>query len=544
MSDSINSPSPIKTFLSRYGFLIFSLSLTLFSFILLQDYGVVGDTPKNLIEGRINLDYLLSGKTPVAKDQMNLVFQIHGAFFFMSAELVKRIFSDTLGWVSPIFAWHSLLPICVFVFMNAFFGFLKKNMNAFTAWTTTIILWTYPRFWGLIFNDIKDVPLFLFFSLSIYFLYDWINSQCTRTRLLYAASVMLGLGMANKITILLAPLIVLVWWVTLGISNGRLISDIKEMLTGPLSRDQKKVFLHIAFCGGIVALLVAVFSMPAFYSIAEKTEFLKAKSGIVRNNLFSVFSKGWNLYPWVQIFTVTPCLVLITGTLGFFRTIFKPVSKSLDLLMLVWFLLITLIFCTPLLVVYQGIRLFLPFLVPFFYFVAQGTFWTADITSRFFHIKKEWLAWTLAGIMVATQISGLINTHPYQTVFFNAFVGGLKGAQQKNMQDANDFWETSSRESSRWINQNLPQGSLLFFPTVGAFQLYEFNGIRPDIRYDFVRSTPLPQHAFLLYEPSTHPGKNALGVYHAEILKETSRMIKIHEVRRQGGLIFSIHYKP
>jgi hypothetical protein len=534
----------IKDLLSRHGFLIFSLCLALFSFTLLPDYGIVGDTPKNVAEGRVNLDFLLEGKKPVDRSLLDLTYQIHGAFFFMCAEIAKRLVSDTLGWVDPISARHVLLPVCVFFFMNAFFSFLKKNANSWIAWIAATVLWTYPRFWGLIFNDIKDLPLLLFFSLFIFFVYGWITSHGTKTRLLYGASVMLGLGLANKITILLAPLIVLIWWVTLKISEGCLIRSVRSILIDPLSREQKKMFFHMALCGGITVLLAAFFFMPAFYAVAKKMGFLESKHGIVMVNLFSVFSKSWNLYPWVQILSVTPCLVLIAALAGFFRTLFRPASRSLDLLMLVWFLLITLIFCTPLLVVYHGIRLFLPFLVPFCYFVARGTFWIGEIAGKFFHVKKEWLIGVFAGLMLGSQIFGLIQTHPYQCVYYNAFVGGLKGAQEKNMRDANDFWNSSSRELSRWINQNLPPKSMVFFPTVNAFQMFRYYGARPDIHYDFVSSTPLPRHAFLVYLPSTHPGKDSFGVYQEEIQREADRMTKIHEVRRQGGLIFSIYADP
>lgn len=544
MKNFVTHRSQVKDILSRYGFLIFSSGLVLFSFALLPHYGIVGDTLKNLSEGRINLDYLLSGKPPAIRNQMDLVYQIHGAFIFMCAELVKRLLSDALGWIGPISAQHALLPICVFFFMNAYFRFLKKNTGLAIAWIATVILWTYPRFWGLIFNDIKDIPLFLFFSLFVFYLYGWIRSRYTKTRLLYGASIMLGLGMANKVTILLAPLIVLVWWITFKISEKRLIPDIKSMLAKPLSGNQKRILFHIALCGGIIAFLVAIFFMPAFYALTGKIDFLRAKSGVIHNNLFIVFTRTWNLYPWIQIFTVTPCLVLITGIVGFFRTLLRPVSKPFDLLMLIWFLMIMLIFCTPLLVVYHGIRLFLPFLVPFCYFVARGTLWVTEAAGRFFHVKKVWLTWILAGLMLSTQILGLIKTHPYQALFYNAGIGGLKGAQQKELRDANDFWGISSRESSRWINQNLPPGSLLLFSTVASYQLYEYYGIRPDIRYDFVRRTPLPRRSFLLYQPSTHPGKDAFGVHHEEIEKETIRMIKLYEVRRQGGLIYSIYYKP
>lgn len=544
MKNFATSRFRLTDFLDRYGFLIFSLGLALFSFTLLPDYGFVGDTPKNLAEGRINLDYLLGGKTPTAQDQVALAFQIHGAFFFMCSEIAKRLLSDTLGWIDPVSARHVLLPVCVFFFMNAYFNFLKKNTNSVIAWTAAIILWTFPRFWGLIFNDIKDVPLLLFFSLSIFFFYEWIRSQCKKTPLLYAGSVMLGLGMANKIYVLLAPLIVLAWWITLELSENRLLQDIKKMFAEPFSQDKKKIWLHVALCCGIIFFLVAVFFMPAFFAIAEKTEFLKAKSSIVRNNLFSVFSKGWNLYPWIQIFTVTPCLVLITGILGFFRAILKPASKPFDLLMVVWFFLNTLIFCTPALVVYQGIRLFLPFLVPFCYFSGRGTFWIAEVTGPLLHVKKKWLAGILAGLIFVTQLFGLVDTHPYQSAFFNALAGGLKGAQQKKILDANDFWNVSSLESSRWLNENLPQGSTLFFSTASILQLHTYYGVRPDIHYDFVNRTPLPRHVFLLDQPSTHRGKSAFGVYHEEIQKETSNMIKVYEVRRQGGLIFAVYYKP
>lgn len=533
------------TFPDRYGFLFFSFAMLILSYYLLPHYGIVGDTLKNLNEGMINLNYLLWGKPPTDKQMLDLVFQIHGAFFFMASAASKYIFCDVLRWIGPSPALHILLPISVFLFMNAFFAFLRRNVDTPTAWITCLALWTYPRFWGLTFHDIKDVPLFIFFSLTVFYLYQWTSSHWKMHRFLYGAAVTLGIGIANKVYVLLAPVIVFIWWAVLWVLDRQRPAASKTLPPVQSPQMHRRIWVHSALCCGITLLLAAVFFMPAFFAIPDKTGFLAAKTAVVKNNLFSVFSRGWNVYPWLQIACVTPVLSLIAAMAGLWDTVTRRLTKPFDLLMMVWLFTVLFVFCTPWTVVYAGVRIFLPFAVPFCYFISAGILRGAELTARFLPARQERLAWALAGMVMGAQVWGIAEMHPYESMFFNAAVGGLKGAQQKNIPDAGDYWCFFYLESSRLINEKLPRGGVIFTPTGGGFRMLDHYGIRPDIRYDFVRKTPLPSGSFLLHVVDNKTlKKDFAGVFHHEVEQEAARMIKLHEVKRQGGKIFSVHYKP
>jgi hypothetical protein len=76
---------------------------------ILGNYGMNVDSAKNYREGKANLDFLLTGQV----NQGVLLMQTHGAFFFMVADISKRLFSDTLHLLDPLAAHRVMQPFLV-----------------------------------------------------------------------------------------------------------------------------------------------------------------------------------------------------------------------------------------------------------------------------------------------------------------------------------------------------------------------------------------------------------------------------------------------
>ena len=70
----------------------------------------------------------------------------------------------------------------------------------------------------------------------------------------------------------------------------------------------------------------------------------------------------------------------------------------------------------------------------------------------------------------------IIYYHPYQTSYFNALIGGIRGAEGKF--DI-DFWGTPQKEAMMWLNQNAPANA-----TVNVLMAQSSAGVylRPDLR--------------------------------------------------------------
>ncbi len=163
------------------------------------------DSQKNFREGEMNLDYLLTGQV----DQTVLKYQMHGAIIFMAADLTKRILADALHLYDPIAARHILLPFITAIFLMCLFSFVKRHWGAFHGVATIFVLLTFPSFWGDTFNNIKDVPLLIFFSLSIMSFVDWRLSGSTKY--LYRFFVFLGVASSIKTYAIFVLPIIFMW---------------------------------------------------------------------------------------------------------------------------------------------------------------------------------------------------------------------------------------------------------------------------------------------------------------------------------------------
>jgi hypothetical protein len=529
----------IRKFLGRYGFFILSLGYLLLAFRLLPDYGMGIDSPKNFDEGLINMNYLLTGQTPLGS-QFSLAYQIHGAFFFMISNFFKEVFSDRLGWIDPVSAQHAFLPVLVFFFMNLFYAFLRKRTNARTAFLTCTLLLTTPHFWGHTFNNIKDIPLFVCFSISIFSFYEWRASGFLKSRYLYGAFIAFGLTLLSKFYAFLIPVVLGIWLVVL-----RLRPALFETRELPATNDPwtSRNLFHALMGSVLVLILLALFFMPAYYSIHEKTIFWRVKIRSMQR-LMEHGTQGWNFTPWILVFYVTPVLTLAMAIAGLIRELLRKPLSVFSALMILWFFVIMLVAGTPLFPVYNGIRLFMVFLVPFCFFAAMGVTWVSELLEKVSFLKKSWTFMCLGLALILAQIAGIAATHPYETTFFNRLAGGLKGAQEKNIPSAADYWLTSYREAARWIVEKAPPGASLWFPGSDGFFIYRCYPSRSDLRLDYVKEFPLPANSFMIIASGETCWVNVPDDFRKNIQEETSRMMKAYKIKRQGGDILTIYYKP
>ncbi|MDD5225921.1 MAG: glycosyltransferase family 39 protein [Candidatus Omnitrophica bacterium] len=536
MRNPVTDRFEIKVFLSRYGFFIFSLGFLLLAFRLLPNYGLGVDSPKNFDEGWINLNYLLTGHTPL-QDQFTLTFQIHGSFFFMISDLFKRVLSDGLGWLDPVSARHAFLPILAFFFMNIFYVFLRKRTNPQTAFLTCAILLTAPHFWGHLFNNIKDIPLFVCFSLSIFSFYEWRASGFQKSLYLYGTFLAFAMALLSKLYAILIP-IVLILWLILPKLTPKYLMDIptKNFWT-------RRNLFHSLLGILLVLVMLALFFMPAFYPVREKMIFWEMKGRTVKR-LMDYGTRSWSFLPWIQIFYVTPVLTLVATFLGLIRSFFQKPLDSLSSLMLTWFFVVMLTACTPVFPVYHGIRLFMVVLIPLCFFAIIGVTVAAAFLERISRLKKTLGIWLLGILLIGFQIAGIVQTHPYETTFFNRLAGGLKGAQEKHIPDAVDYWLTSYREAVDWINRQAPPNASLWVPGNDGVYMIRFYTFRKDLRYDFVRQLPLPKNSFLIVHPGETCWINVPTDMRRSIENELGRMVRVHQIRRQDGEILTIYYNP
>lgn len=93
-----------------------------------------------------------------------------------------------------------------------------------------------------------------------------------------------------------------------------------------------------------------------------------------------------------------------------------------------------------------------------FLFIYPPAFILAGFCIEFFwkFLKSNWLKTVSVLIVVFPGLLGILNLHPYEYIYYNAFVGGVEGAYGNYELD---YWGTSLREAANFLNETAPKNS-------------------------------------------------------------------------------------
>lgn len=508
---------------------VISIVFLLITLSQLNDYGLNIDSKKNFLEGDENLNYILGKKINIS----NLFFQMHGAFFLMISSLSSRILFDQFHLIDEISSRFVVLPILVSLFVIPLYFFLKKHFGYLVAMISVLSLLSFPEFFGFVFNNLKDIPLLVFLSLSIMSFYEWVVTK--KIKFLYLFFLALGLALSIKIYAIVVVPILFLW--------GFMMSSNKIKLKALVEENRAYFLIGLL----TVFLLVAVLYMPAFWGMENKADFINRLINDLKDVSVNDYS-GWNYYSFMLIFFKTPLPMLFFAFIGLSLT-FKKRRKSLFLLLLLWMLIPALILCMPKTCRYfHGLRLFLVFIVPFSVIASIGFKRFYVFVLHKTKLNKQLCLVVLVFSLLFGNIFAIASTHPYETLYFNELIGGLGGAQKNKVISSFDYWLTSYKEAGAWINKNAAPLSTvsLFYVSFYPFDLYNFFNLylsRKDIEikrfFQLESINTLPSMSYIVYIP--------LDQYRYMVaenqLKNSFEYKPVYKVSRQGGEILTIYYK-
>jgi hypothetical protein len=511
--------------------------LALFLFVglfLVDDYGMNIDSQKNFREGEMNLDYLLTGRV----DRDVLQGQMHGSLATVAADAAKRLFHDRLGLYDATAARHIILLPMTAAFLLCLFYFVRRHWSALHGLMAAGLLLTFPYYWGQTFNNLKDVPLLIFFSLSVMSFVEWTFTRSLKH--LYGFFVLLGCAIAIKTYAFLILPVLLVWML---IRPGTRESGMRLPRPG-------SIFHLIA---GICSTLVIVLALyaPAIWGVGGKLSFIGTWQEHVKEITYGQ-SGSFSLNPFVQVLFRTPLLVLIFALIGLFTAARKYRASPLHSLLLIWLMLPLAIPCLPRSLIYHnGMRLFMIFLVPFCILASIGIGEAAGFLAKRLKKSKELLAGAIASVTIGASLWGVVTMHPYQTAFFNALAGGLKGAQEKGIADSWDYWLNSYREAERWIDRFAAPNAFVVAlykaatPPVFHTDLMKDVIERQDLRVLRLPAVParagriaIPPNTYVILVPFDYLRPSRLA------LERSGEFRKVFTISRQGGEVCTIYYKP
>lgn len=406
--------------------------------------------------------------------------------------------------------YHLLnLVIASIAFWIVFEFLLLVKVKPWMALIGPVLLVTTPRFFGHLAANPKDMPYALAYLGSLFGMYI-----ARRFPLILRV---IGLGLLIGITSSIRQ----VGFLLLPIYGAYLLYQAK--IWKMKKPDQLKLLLR-SFMETIgifiVSFGVLLFTYPYLRGapVERFIELLQINASFPWEERVVLFGKDYypDERPWYYLFLwfgiTTPILTLalfITSFKDFFNDRLKVLLvMSLSANILIYLLL------SP--VTYDGLRHFL-FLLPQVVILASLAF------IKLTHDKKvQKIIIGLAAVHIILVSYAYVTLHPYHYMYFNAFVGGLPGA---DTQFETDYWGMSDKEAIEWLNTYLASHNI------------ESAKVASCSRSDSLQAYLDPQHKDVNNNIESAEFFVCYGRFHS--LKEIDGEV-IHTVERQGVTLNTI----
>lgn len=462
--------------------LIIGVIFFIFGLITLPRYGVDWDTINHLPRGQAYLNYYLT-KNLTYKNLAphNTYYQKNDTLFFSPNKLVNRrsfyqvddfsaeyyldndnghpplsdilsslfnlVFFQKIGIINDIDSYHLYPLLLASILIGGLYIWTSKEFGTFTAIVTSLSLITYPLFLGESHFNIKDVPETVFFSFALIFFYNGIT-KVNKIWILLSATLF-GLALGTKFNIFFALPVMAIWFAIYAFFGK--ISIIKHLKLIPVI----VIYPLIAF-----AILFA--SWPFLWKspvsrFIQIIDFYKSL-GISLDFDQRFIHWGFNTYASKWILYTTPLITIILAGIGILYILRFGLKKKLfaEIFVLLWFLIPIVRVTVPHTGIYGGVRQIMEFIPALAILSGIGA---TQLTNKLG--KKLRISHLLIVLCFVPITAKLILIHPNENVYFNPLIGGLKGAQEKNIPYWGNTFGNVYRQAAEWVNHNLPQNSTL-----------------------------------------------------------------------------------
>jgi hypothetical protein len=499
--------------------LMFVLYLSL-NVATLHRYGITADEPEHWFFGDRYLQFFLT------LDPKALDFSLAGWPATQTwpvgstlAALTAKIFSERLHLVTPHDGHHLACVLLFGLLLGSMYLFLAVHAGRTTALLSCLALALQPRIWGEAHNNSEDVPLLVFYSLTIFaFLHGMITRKAGW---LLASGISWGLALGSKINAVSFPLVV------------------TPMLAPWLwERDRKSAAVKASLTTlPMLALSVMFLVWPYFWEspVERLTRFWSYLTHWGMGG-----PKTWQAAPLVSVLITTPLPILLFAFIGIVATARtgRPLGRRVNLTLLLWLAAPIVRSSLPGVLNYDVIRRFMEFSPSLAIFAGIGGAWLIDRGARngsVHLLRRAWVAGSAVLLVLLSPVIALWRYFPYESSYYNLLVGGLGGAQSLTLHQSADYWLSSYREGITWINTHADHDSSLIVRHAPHF-LPSY-----PLRKDLVMTTHLwmddlpvrGRAVYLMYVP-TEPYDYNMCLAEAFLRPE-------YEIRRDGGIILRIY---
>lgn len=226
---------------------------------------------------------------------------------------------------------------------------------------------------------------------------------------------------------------------------------------------------------GLTTVVVFVVGWPWLWLDlpGHLTEYFGRTTGRVSLNVwylgqvFKDIDAPWH-YAWVMTLVTVPIGILLLAAIGLWRARWRIHNDAATSLIVGSILAPLVLFSLPGVAVYDGARLFLVVFPGIALLAGCGA-----STVRGWIIARKWPGKLIAGILLATQVVGVVTTTPYYLSYYNVVVGGTPGAERLGFEVS--YWGDSfSREFFFKLLDSVPENATVqVAPVLHQFQLAE-----------------------------------------------------------------------
>lgn len=538
------------------------------AFIIVDDYGITTDAPQDFGIGHKYLHWYTTRHLEFADDLP--VIENHPDFYnapnvkdepyvlWPTANIISAIscflFFQTFEILDPIPAHNIFIPFLVSILLMGLYAFVVKYIRPDIALIAVIMLITYPRFFGHSFNNPKDIPVAVFLSLTIMSFAHW--TLCKRMRWLVLSFFLWIIALTIKIEAIMVFPVLLLWQFPI------IIDNIKQRNRVSFGVSTMFLLALIAVPLLYIASFPPLFPFPntleeftfltkhLWYALARGTAGHSVAHGESIGDLaqtsawlsFDVFGhKIWNVKSIVLVSIMTPVAMGITFIVGIIYIIKNIKCNNLYFLLLLWVSIPIVRHCFPMLELYNGLRLFIWFIVPFTIISTIGIYAAARyISRRFSSITYEMIFILISTIILSINAWSIIETHPFQTTFYNKIRDVLDPNDQRkifpDVVEYGDYWLNSFKYAGEWLDENAISDARYFSFPYPTFMKYSVsrNDLHP-LTWEDMRNDLSTQNMYLIvvpYKVQQYP----------VILSWIDKMTLMHQEKRQGMEVYSIYY--
>lgn len=323
------------------------------------------------------------------------------------------------------------------------------------------------------------------FSLSLLaFLVAW---QRGSRRGLLGAGAVWGLALGTKANALFVGPIVLL--VALLAGRPRSQEGEENAQANTFNASKWLPWIGVLLAAGLLAGVVLLAVWPYLWAdpvghLQKHLDFLLGRKGTTDpRSVAPIFE--------ALLFT-TPLAFLVLFLLGLVPTVLRARRRDpAALLWLVWIGVVLGRYLLPQAVNYDGVRHLLEVFPPMAAVAGIGLATAVGWLVRRLSLGADTPTdsnrrHVVVGVLVTAALLpgcwALLASHPFQLAYWNGLVGGLGGAQAREMPQAGDYWGLSYRQGLRWLNDNAPDDALLAVPVVEhAVRLVAPQRLRSDI---------------------------------------------------------------